>query len=133
MNKLQGIISDISSSGNIHLISVDVGGDTFLSLIITIDDYIKTGKTIYLLFKESEVPISKNMVDKISISNSFSAVITNIEKGIILAKIYLEYKGETIISLITTKSLENLDLKKGDNVFFLIKASTIILMEAKSS
>jgi molybdate transport system regulatory protein len=129
MNKLEGTISEINTSGNIHLVSVEVMGETFLSLIITKDHYVKEGNKIYLIFKESEVPVSKDRVENISISNSFSALITKIEKGNILSKINLDFKGKNLLSLITTRKLESMNLNRGDTVYFFIKASEIILMD----
>ncbi|MEK7434498.1 MAG: TOBE domain-containing protein [Cyanobacteriota bacterium] len=129
MNKIEGIISKIESSGNISLIHIDVEKDTFYSIIINIEEYIQIGKKITLLFKETELIVAKNISQEISISNKFMVNVEKIEKDNIISKLYLEYKKQILVSLLITKDLEKLDLKEGESIIAFLKASEIILME----
>lgn len=129
MNKIEGIISKIESSGNISLIHIDVEKDTFYSIIINIEEYIQIGKKITLLFKETELIVAKNISQEISISNKFMVKVAKIEKDNIISKLYLEYKKQILVSLLITKDLEKLNIKEGESIIAFLKASEIILME----
>ena len=132
MNKLEGKIVDIQSSDNISIIEVDVEGDAFSSIVLEgkkgPTQYKKNDK-VSLLFKETEVGLAKDLTGLISLRNRFKSVITKIEKGTILAKVTLNYKNKTIESIISTKSANNMKLKEGEDVEWLVKTNEVTLMK----
>lgn len=132
MNKLTGKITAIQSSDNISLISIDIGGDTFSSLILEGTKgpaNYKTGDTVSVLFKETEVGIAKNLTGMISLRNRFKSSIRKIEKGKILTSILLSYKSYVVGSIISTPSADRLGLKEGDEVEWLVKSNEVTLMK----
>lgn len=132
MNKLQGKIMNIESSEHISIVDIDVEGDLFSSIIIETPetaDYLRIGNEVFMLFKETEVSIGKDLSGNLSLRNRLKSKIKTIEKGIVLTKIILDYKGKDIISVITTRSTNKLDLKVGDEVQGLIKANEVIIMK----
>jgi molybdopterin-binding protein len=82
-----------------------------------------------MLFKETEVSIGKALSGNLSLRNRLKSKIKTIEKGTVLTKITLDYKGKDIISVITTRSTNKLDLKVGDEVQGLVKANEVIIMK----
>ncbi|MDH5560742.1 MAG: TOBE domain-containing protein [Deltaproteobacteria bacterium] len=129
MNKLKGIISRIDKTDHIALIQVKVGEDHLSSVILSSgEDEPRVGEEVFILFKETEVSIGKDLRGGLSMRNRLEAVIVSIEKGPVLSKIGLGYKGHTIFSVITTSSAENLGLKPGDQVEGLIKSNEVTLM-----
>lgn len=132
MNKLTGTITEIQSSDHISLITVDVGGDVFSSIVLEGTHgpvHYKTGDTVSLLFKETEVGIGKNLSGMISLRNRFKSSVTNIEKGKILTKVALSYKNHAIGSIISTSSANRLELKENDEVEWLVKSNEVTLMK----
>ena len=130
MNKLRGKIAHIESTGNVCLVDIDVEGDIFRSVILEgpMDvSYPKLGGRAELIFKETEVAVAKGLSGMISLSNRFPSVIKRIEKSQILTKVVLEYKGKEVVSLISTRSAERLNLKEGEQVEWLVKANEISL------
>ena len=130
MNKLLGKIAQIESTGNVCLVDIDVDGDVFRSVILdgpTEVSYPKIGRRVELIFKETEVAVAKGLSGMISLSNRFPSVIKRIEKSQILTKVILNYKGKEIVSIISTRSAERLNLKEGEQVEWLVKANEISL------
>ncbi|MGR3176273.1 MAG: TOBE domain-containing protein [Candidatus Scalindua sp.] len=132
MNKLKGKIMNIESSEHISIVDIEVEGDLFSSIIIETPetaDYLRIGNEVFMLFKETEVSIGKALSGNLSLRNRLKSKIKTIEKGKVLTKITLDYKRKDIISIITTRSTNNLDLKVGDEVQGLVKANEVIIMK----
>ena len=132
MNTLKGHITGINSSDMISLITVDVDGDTFSSIILegkSGEVNYKTGDQVNIFFKETEVGIAKGLSGLISFRNRFAGKINKIEKGDVLARIIMDYKGHTIGSIISTKSTEEMCLKRNELVEWLVKSSEVSLMD----
>jgi molybdate transport system regulatory protein len=132
MNKLTGIISKIQQSGAILLIDVDVDGHGFSAMLIesvTQPNWLEAGKTIELVFKETEVSLAKNLSGMISMRNRMKCTVLKIERGELLSKVDLKFKEHTIASAITTRSVDALDLKIGEEVEALVKSNEVSLMK----
>lgn len=66
---------------------------------------------------------------KLSARNQLDATITEIKKGPINSEVVLDVGGQTMVSVITTTSLDNLGLNVGDKVKTLVKASNVMIMK----
>mgnify|MGYP000386249884 CR=1 FL=1 len=132
MNTLRGKITSINTEGHLSLISISVKDVTFKSIVIETPqsvDYLKTGNTINVLFKETEVVIGKGKIQQISMQNQVPCTIKNIEEGKLLSRIDLDFQNNEIVSIITTNAIRNLDLKVDDKVVAMIKTNEIMLSE----
>jgi molybdate transport system regulatory protein len=132
MNKLSGTVHSLESAGDICLVEVDVLGDLITSLVLEpagADGYLAVGKPVSVLFKESEVSIATAPVAGISIRNRLACTIVSIAEGGILSHLGLEYKGQVLHSLITTRALRQLRLQNGQKVEALIKSTEVSLQE----
>ncbi|SNZ10063.1 molybdenum-pterin binding domain-containing protein [Persephonella hydrogeniphila] len=132
MNKIRGIIVNIESSENVSLVEVDTPVGKICSVVIETPetaDYLKKGNEVYVLFKETEVSVGKNFSGEISLRNRVECIVKEIQKGKILSRIVLQSDGEDIVSVITTRSAERMNIQKGDNVTAFIKTNEVSLME----
>lgn len=132
MNKLSGKISGIQQSGAIILVDVDVNGHGFSAMLIesaTHPEWLQTGNTIDLVFKETEVSLAKNLSGLISMRNRMKCTVQYIERGELLSKISLKFQEHAITSAITTRSVDLLQLTIGDEVEALVKANEVSLMK----
>jgi len=132
MNKLKGRIIGINSSDHMSIISVDVDGDIFSSIVLEgksgpVNYKIKDPVT--LLFKETEVGLAKNLSGMISLRNRFKATITKIDLGPILAKVSLNYKNILIESIISSRSGIEMKLREQEEVEWLVKTNEVTLMK----
>jgi len=60
-----------------------------------------------------------------SLRNHLKGQVSEIIKGVAVSEIVVETAAGTIASVITTRSVERLDLKIGDEVYAVIKASEV--------
>ncbi len=65
----------------------------------------------------------------ISARNNLSGKITNIETGMITAKVQLDLGGQSIVSIISKDAVQELGLKAGDSVNAVIKATSVMIMK----
>lgn len=134
MNSIHGTIINIQQSGGILLADIDIGNYTVSAMLISSvngDSWITKGKQVNVVFKETEVSLAKNLSGKISLRNRFKCTVKDIENGQILSKIVLSFGQNQIVSVITTRSLLDLDIKSGDAIEALVKANEISLMTLK--
>ncbi len=129
MNKLKGKVKYIEASGNILLIHVDVDGNSIVSIVLNPVQSYREGQDVYVLFKETEVSIAKNLSGEISLRNRFKCRIESIERGKLLSKVIMRWNNEKITSIITTNSVDRLSLQEGDDVLAFVKTNEITLME----
>jgi len=64
---------------------------------------------------------------KISARNQLPGTIKAITPGIVTAEVVVDVAGHEIVSVITKTSVDGMDLKVGDNVVVLIKATEVML------
>lgn len=132
MNKLTGIITNIQQSGAIILADIEVSRQTVSALLIHSDEqdeWMKVGNSVAVVFKETEVSIAKGLSGKISLRNRFLCSIEAIRKGELLSEITLQFGRYNLTSVITTRSVESLALKVGEQVEALVKANEVSLMK----
>lgn len=64
---------------------------------------------------------------KHGVRNALKATVTDVKTGDIMSQIKCQVKADgTISSILSTESLHDLDIKKGDEVLLLIKAIHVI-------
>lgn len=130
MNKLNGIISEIQSYEGLSLVKVQSGSLIFSSIVLDTSEtvnYLKTANPVEIIFKETEVIVSKDLNPNISVQNRLLCIVESIKKGVVLSQLDLKIDGQIIKSIITTNACEKLNLKENDNVLALIKTNEVSL------
>jgi molybdate transport system regulatory protein len=133
LNRLEGTITSIQSSGSISLVELDVMGDTFAALMIETpqeNPLLRTGEAVQLLFKETEVSVAKSFSGGISCRNRLHCTVSAIDPSEILTKVTLDFKGKKVVSIITARSAVALGLAVGDTVTGIVKSNEISLKKA---
>ena len=65
---------------------------------------------------------------KISARNRLKGKVVAVEKGIITAKVKIEIKVPAVVtSVITKESVEDLDVKVGDEVEVIVKSTAVMI------
>lgn len=132
MNRLKGKIETINSHDELLLIELNVQQTKMKAILIGKPNdysYLEIGNEITILFKETKVTISINKNLNISTQNKLTCIVDSIKKGQLLSQVNLNFGGVVLSSIITTSSVENLNLKHSDIVTALIKTNEIILSE----
>ncbi|MBW6508431.1 MAG: TOBE domain-containing protein [Desulfuromonadales bacterium] len=131
MNSIPGTIAAIDTDGNLSLVDIEVSSDFRMSALIVETPehcpWLKTGHKTKILFKETEVSIARNLSGQISLRNRFTATIAAIRSSGMLAEITLDSAGHQVISIITNRSAQKMELKTGEQVEWLVKANEVSL------
>jgi molybdate transport system regulatory protein len=131
MNRLPGVITAIQTAGHVALADIEVAGGIMSALLIESDaqaTHLTPGAAVLVLFQEAEVSLAKQLAGIISLRNRLTSRVKQVDKGGILTRATLDYRGHEIISIITTRSADRLRLAAGDEVEALIKANEVTLM-----
>lgn len=132
MNKLPATITAILQSGTILLVDAEAGGQGFSALLIesiSRPEWLEVGKAVDLVFKETEVSLAKNLQGQISMRNRMKCNVLKVDKGELLSMITLQFNSFTVVSAITTRAVNSLQLEIGDEVDALVKANEVSLMK----
>lgn len=130
MNQLKAKIIHIESNAHMSLVDLAVGNDVLSATLLETPeqvDYLQVGKQVTLLFKETEVSLAKNLTGLISLRNRLQAKVKHIDRGEILSAVTLDYQNYPLVSVITTRGMDRLQLEVGDQVEALIKANEVVL------
>jgi molybdopterin-binding protein len=122
----------IQQSGIILLIDAKVDKYDFSALLIDAvasHQWLYVGAKVNLVFKETEVSLAKNLSGMISTRNRMKSTVSLIEIGELISKVTLDFNGFKIVSVITTRSVDMLNLIVGNEVEALVKANEISLMK----
>lgn len=133
MNILPATITKITSADSILLLDVEVEG-TAMSALLTENPYsaswLKEGNQVSVVFKETEVSLMKDFSGMISLRNRLPCRVTAVEKGKLIGIVHLLFKNRHLVSAITTRSIEGMNIQPGDEVTAMIKANEVSVVKA---
>lgn len=133
MNKLPGKIKHIKNSEYLSEVTIALENNAIFNVFLVetpqTASYLQLEQKINLLFKETEVIISKNLTPDISIQNQLKAEIIEIKPGKILSEIILKSHVGEIKSLLGSTLLQQMNFAKSQEVLILVKANEIMLSE----
>jgi len=132
MNRISGTIVYIQHSGAILLVDIEAGGHIFSAMMIDSanhPEWLKANNAVDIIFKETEVALAKNLSGIISMRNRMKCVVQDIERGELLSNVKLQFQAYQLTSAITTRAVDALNLKIGDEVEALVKANEVSLMK----
>ncbi|WP_103068843.1 TOBE domain-containing protein [Aquimarina sediminis] len=132
MNILKGKIKTIKSSGSLSLVTIDIQGIFFSTIILetpSTASYLIPENQIKVIFKETEVIIGKDIEHAISIQNKIAGKILEIKKGDLLSKLTIETRIGRLIAVITSDILYQLQLEINENIIAMVKTTEIMLSE----
>ncbi len=131
MNNFAGHIDKIEVSGNLSLVSVCILDEINLQAIVvdTPDtaSYLQIGNRIRVLFKETEVFLGLGEDIPVSVQNRIKGVVVSIEKGTLLSSVVIQTTVGNLVSVISTKAVNQLNLKQSITVTAFIKLNEIML------
>lgn len=128
MNKLEAVVSKIDSLENLTIVQFDFNGITLSMMSLGLSN-IKIGSKVILNMNASHIAIAKGLEGQISLSNKLDCIIEKLDKGELLSSLSLKIKGIIITSIITTNSVNRMNLKEKDEVSAFIKASELSIQK----
>lgn len=131
MNKLEGKIVNIKTSGHLSMVSVEINPEIIIKSIVIetqkTANYLKIGGQVATLFKETEVVIGTGKLPNISLQNKIEGTIKHMEKGTLLSKIVLVTGVGELTSIISTNAVEHLGLEERTPATVMIKLNEVML------
>ena len=121
-------VKEIRTKDSLNIVEFDFNNITLKMMSLELHKEVKLESKVKLLVKPSNVIISKNYIEDISLSNQTLAKIVAIENGELLSSISLKIGDTTFESIITKESSKRLDLQEGNIVNILIKASDLSIL-----
>lgn len=124
-------MTQIEGEQNLHIISFEGEGYRLKMMGLDLPKGLHVNAHVILGIKPSHIAIAKNLEGALSYSNQLEATIVQIENGKLLCSLTLHVKHIEMQSVITFASSERMNLKVGDAVVLLIKASDLFILEVK--
>lgn len=131
MNTLKAQVTQIDSMDNLTIVKFDYEGTALSMMSLGLKD-VKVGSQVILSINASHIAIGKDLKGDISLSNRFDCIIKALDKGKLLSSLKLSINDDCLSSIITTSSVNRLNLNVGDEVQALVKASEISIKEVIS-
>jgi molybdate transport system regulatory protein len=108
------------------------GGETVVAIITNVSADalgLAEGSAAYAIIKASEVIVGKDVqAGKFSARNVLDGVIANVDDGAVNSEVIIQLPGGSqLAASITKASVHALNLKSGDQVSAIIKASNVII------
>ncbi|MGB5792725.1 TOBE domain-containing protein [Poseidonibacter sp.] len=131
MNTLKAKVKQIDSLDNLTIVKFDYKGTTLSMMSLGLKD-INLQSEVILSINASHIAIAKDLKGDISLSNVFNCIIKKLDKGELLSSLKLQINDDYLTSIITTNSVNRMNLKVNDKVQALVKASEISIKKVIS-
>ncbi len=129
-SKVCGTITKVVK-GHIHANVQILWKSIPLSVIITTasceDMSLSEGDSITVLIKGTDVMLAKSFSGMISARNKVNGIVKRIIRGDVVSKVFVESQEEMLHAIITNTSLEEMDIKEGNEVTAIVKSTELIL------
>ncbi len=129
MSKIIARVSKIQNCDSLHIVEFETNTQILSMMSLELNQKIKVGTRVKLVVKPTHIAVAKNLTGDLSYSNQLSTVIESLENGELLSSMKLKFFDFSLESIITLKSSNRMDLKVGDSVTALIKASELSICE----
>jgi molybdate transport system regulatory protein len=132
-NVLAGTVKKVTKGAvNAEVVLALKEGDTMTAIITnhSVDSLgLREGNSAYAIIKASEVMVGKNVEGaKLSARNVLAGEVARLEQGVVNSEVEIRLPGgTTVIASITKASVSALDLRQGDKVSAIIKASHVLV------
>lgn len=131
-NRLSGTITNIVK-GQINTNVQILWKKILLSVIITTsaceDMNLSVGDLLSVVVRGTDIMLAKAFFGHLSARNKIAGTVTQIVRGDVLSKVYIESQGDMLLAVITNLSLEDMHLHEGDEVTAIVKSTELILLK----
>lgn len=129
MSQIKATITCIDTVESLNIVTFDFYGTVLKMMSLDLSEEIQVGKKVTLAVKPSHIAIAKDISGILSYSNQLKATIQSCNNGKLLSSIKLRIEDVMLESIITYDSVLKMDLKAGDEVIAMIKASELSIVD----
>lgn len=130
MNKLQGAITAITTKDQFAMVSLVVKNQIFRAIVINvnaINPNLVIGQNVNILFKETDVTLSREIPVHISIDNQIPVIVDGIIMGDLLSKVRVSFQNIFVKTVVPAEFAAS--IKIGMSLTMLIRSNELMLME----
>ena len=125
MNTIQATITSIKKYQNISAVELNAFSIPINMVALELNEKLKTGLHVNIKTKSTNISLAKNLQTDLSISNQLECEVVELNHGEILCSVKMKIQDTILESIITQNSALKIDIKVGDKIIALIKATDI--------
>ena len=135
MSQLIATIENIESVDNLNIVTFICNDETLKMMSLDLPDTVQIGKKVLLACKPTSVALAKPTIDNkafsemLSYANQITVKISSMDIGILLSSITLQFGDFSLESIITSASVQKMNLNENDELLALIKANELSIQE----
>jgi molybdate transport system regulatory protein len=131
-NQLSGKIVEFINGAVMTEVKVEVSDFVHICATVTNEGKaslgLNIGDTVSALIKASSIILSKSEL-KATARNNIKGVVSEVIKGAVNSEVKISVDDEsTICAIVTNESIDDLSIAKGDTIYAIFKASSVILV-----
>ena len=135
MSRLIATIKNIESVDDLNIVTFICNDETLKMMSLDLNDTIQIGKRVVLVCKPTSVALAKPTMDNkafsemLSYANQINVKVSSMDVGLLLSSITLQFGDFSLESIITSASVERMNLNEKDELLALIKANELSIQE----
>ena len=135
MSKLIATVKNIENIDELNIVIFVCNGENLKMMSLDLNDSIQIGKRVVLACKPTSVALAKPTIDKqefsemLSYANQIKVKISSMDVGLLLSSIKLQFGDFSLESIITSASVQRMNLNEKDELLALIKANELSIQE----
>ena len=129
MNKIAASITKIQSSDVINIVSFDVAGQRMKMMALELDEGLQVDSKVMIGVKATNIVLSKEQIETISISNQLEVKVVSVNMGTLLCSVRFALEDEEWESLISRESALKIGVEADKMAVALIKSSELSIVE----
>jgi molybdopterin-binding protein len=135
MSQLIATIENIESVESLNIVTFKCNGETLKMMSLDLHESVQIEKKVILACKPTSVALAKPTVgqqefsEMLSYANQIKVKISSMDVGVLLSSIKLQFGDFVLESIITSASVERMELNENDELLALIKANELSIQE----
>ncbi len=130
-NQLTGTIVEFINGAVMTEVKVEVSDSVHICATVTNEGKealgLSIGDTVGAIVKASSIILSKSVL-KATARNNIKGTVTEVITGAVNSEVKISVGSSTICAIVTNESIDDLVITKGDEIYAIFKASSVILI-----
>lgn len=130
-NQFNGKIVECNSGAVMTEITVEVSKEVHVCATVTNGGKeslgLKVGDSVGAIIKASSIILSKTLL-KATARNNIKGTVSEVIKGAVNSEVKITVGSSTLCAVVTNESIDDLSIAKGDTIYAIFKASSVILV-----
>jgi molybdate transport system regulatory protein len=130
-NQFQGKIVELIEGAVMTEVKIEVSDSVHICATITNEGKeslgLNVGNTVGAIVKASSIILSKSQL-KTSARNNIQGNVSEVIKGAVNSEVKISIGNSVVCAIVTNESIDDLSIAKGDSIYAIFKASSVILI-----